>query len=94
MIHHLEIYKKSYSEYPSKAFFIRRRNDGNGLYLYAEGGDGPCISIYQRGNDGYPWKVYMGPFCEHGQKDERSFKSFKNAVKLFRSLGRQFLGLK
>lgn len=91
MIKHIEDLSKYKMGYPSGSFFIRRRYNVNGLYLYAEGACGPCISIYKRKNGKYPWKVYVGPFLQKGQKDERSFKNFKNAVKLFRSLGRQFL---
>ncbi len=96
MINHCEIYNRSSSQYPPGPLFLRKRYDergitGNGLYLYAEGASGPCIGLYQRKNSKYPWKVYVGPFRKKGQKDEHSFKSFRNAVKLFRSLGRQAL---
>lgn len=96
MINHYEKFNMLNSEYSPGPFFIRRRHGAegvliNGLYLYAEGASGPCIGLYQSKNEKYPWKVYLGPFQESGKKDERSFKSFRSAVRFFRSLGRRAL---
>ncbi len=94
MIKHCKEYYISAKKYPPGPFFIRRRDDVkgvkiNGLYLYPEGIKGFSIGLIERKNEKYPWKVYMGPFGISGRNDQRNFKSFRNAVKLFRSLGRQ-----
>lgn len=97
MIGHFEQHHREASKYPEGAMFFRRRYDvdrgvlGNGLYLYADGASGHCIALVEYRREKRPWRVYLGPFQENGQKDERCFKNFKSAVSFFRELGRKAL---
>lgn len=96
MIRHFEKHHRDASKYPEGASFFRTRRDerglnGDGLYLHVGEASGPCIALVERKLKARPWRVDLGPFRERGQKDERYFKNFKSAVKLFRKLGRKAL---